>query len=41
MIRFALILMWLLTAGSLRAQEEKLWYAVTDTGTSIEMSKVE
>ncbi len=41
MIRFALIVVWLLTAGNLSAQEEKLWYAVTDTGKSVEMSKVD
>lgn len=41
MIRFALIVVWLLMAGSLSAQEEKLWYAVTDTGESVEMSKVD
>lgn len=41
MVRLVLIVVWLLTAGSLRAQEEKSWYAVTDTGKSIEMSKVD
>ena len=39
MKRIGFILLCLLTAGSLAA--EGLWYAVTDTGTSIEMSKVD
>ena len=40
MKRLTFLLIWLLSAGSLMADDELRWYAITDTGTSIEMSKL-
>ena len=40
MKRLVFLLIWLLSAGSLMADDELRWYAITDTGVSIEMSKL-
>ena len=40
MKRLVFLLIWLLSAGSLMADDELRWYAITDTGASIEMSKL-
>ena len=40
MKRLVFLLIWLLSAGSLMADDELRWYAITDTGVNIEMSKL-
>ena len=40
MKRLVFLLIWLLSAGSLMADDELRWYAITDKGASIEMSKL-